>query len=105
MLLLTTSDITTTAWILALTAAFVIGISKAGIKGIAIINVTLMALAFGAKESTGLVVPLLVLGDAFAGYLLQQTRPMEIYNCFFALDDFGNFDRHGHWKRFAGDHL
>lgn len=66
MLLLTTSDITTTAWILALTAAFVIGISKAGIKGIAIINVTLMALAFGAKESTGLVVPLLVLGDAFA---------------------------------------
>ncbi len=66
MLLLTTSNITTTAWILALTAAFVIGISKAGIKGIAIINVTLMALAFGAKESTGLVVPLLVLGDAFA---------------------------------------
>ncbi|MDL5510451.1 sulfite exporter TauE/SafE family protein [Arenibacter sp. M-2] len=66
MILLTTSDITTTAWVLALTAAFVIGISKAGIKGIAIINVTLMALAFGAKESTGLIVPLLVLGDAFA---------------------------------------
>ncbi|HCO85506.1 MAG TPA: hypothetical protein DIT95_18530 [Arenibacter sp.] len=42
------------------------GISKAGIKGIAIINVTLMALAFGAKESTGLIVPLLVVGDAFA---------------------------------------
>jgi uncharacterized membrane protein YfcA len=66
MILLTTPDITVTAWILALTAAFVIGISKAGIKGIAIINVTLMALAFGAKESTGLIVPLLVLGDAFA---------------------------------------
>jgi len=66
MILLTTSDITTTAWALALTAAFVIGISKAGIKGIAIINVTLMALAFGAKESTGLIVPLLVVGDAFA---------------------------------------
>lgn len=66
MILLTTPDITTTAWALALTAAFVIGISKAGIKGIAIINVTLMALAFGAKESTGLIVPLLVVGDAFA---------------------------------------
>jgi len=66
MILLTTSDITTTAWALALTAAFVIGISKAGIKGIAITNVTLMALAFGAKESTGLIVPLLVVGDAFA---------------------------------------
>ncbi|MEQ8218381.1 MAG: sulfite exporter TauE/SafE family protein [Arenibacter sp.] len=66
MILLTTPDITATAWVLALTAAFVIGISKAGIKGIAIINVTLMALAFGAKESTGLIVPLLVVGDAFA---------------------------------------
>lgn len=54
------------AWIMALTATFVVGISKAGIKGVAIINVTLMALAFGAKESTGLVVPLLILADIFA---------------------------------------
>lgn len=61
-----TSEISLTAWLIALTAAFVIGVSKAGIKGIAIINVTLMALAFGAKESTGLVVPLLVAGDIFA---------------------------------------
>lgn len=51
---------------MALTATFVVGISKAGIKGVAIINVTLMALAFGAKESTGLVVPLLILADIFA---------------------------------------
>jgi hypothetical protein len=64
--LLIHSDITTFAWILALTAAFVIGLSKSGIKGVAIINVTLMALAFGAKESTGLVVPLLILADIFA---------------------------------------
>ncbi|MFT4832524.1 MAG: putative membrane protein YfcA [Psychroserpens sp.] len=66
MILPSTLDVTTTAWILAFTAACVIGISKAGIKGIAIINVTLMALAFGAKESTGLLVPLLVVGDIFA---------------------------------------
>lgn len=66
MILPSTLDITTTAWILAFTATCVIGISKAGIKGIAIINVTLMALAFGAKESTGLLVPLLVVGDLFA---------------------------------------
>ncbi|MFD2788432.1 hypothetical protein KCTC52924_01435 [Arenibacter antarcticus] len=59
-------DITSTTWIIAFTAAFVLGISKSGIKGIAIIIVTLMALAFGAKESTGLLVPLLVVGDTFA---------------------------------------
>ena len=59
-------EITLTSWILASCAAFVIGMSKAGIKGIAVINVTFMALAFGAKESTGMVVPLLILADIFA---------------------------------------
>lgn len=54
------------SWILAATAAFILGISKSGIKGIEIIIVTMMALAFGAKESTGLLVPLLVIGDIFA---------------------------------------
>ena len=66
MLLSMTSEITPTAWILAYGAAFIIGLSKAGIKGIAVMNVTLMALAFGAKESTGMVVPLLILADIFA---------------------------------------
>lgn len=64
--MVTTFDISITAWALAFTAALVIGLSKAGIKGIAIVNVTLMALAFDAKASTGIVVPLLVVGDIFA---------------------------------------
>lgn len=59
-------EITSTAWILALTAAFVLGISKSGIKGIAIIHVTFMALAFGARESTGVLLPLMIVGDIFA---------------------------------------
>lgn len=59
-------DITTTMWALALTAAFILGVSKSGIKGIAVIIVTLMALVFGAKESTGILLPLLVAGDMFA---------------------------------------
>ena len=59
------STISISAWALAISAAIVIGLSKAGIKGIAIVNVTLMALAFEAKESTGIVVPLLIFGDVF----------------------------------------
>jgi hypothetical protein len=66
VILLEASTITITAWALAFTAAVVIGLSKAGIKGIAVVNVTLMALAFEAKESTGIVVPLLIFGDIFA---------------------------------------
>ncbi len=61
-----TFNISITAWVFAATAAFIVGLSKAGIKGIAIVNVTLMALAFEAKASTGLVVPLLIVGDAIA---------------------------------------
>jgi len=73
--LLLASEISYSSWILAFLAAFVIGLSKAGIKGIAIVNVTLMALAFEAKESTGLVVPLLIFGDLFAVvYYNRHTR-------------------------------
>lgn len=60
------SEISTTAWTFAFFGALVLGISKAGIKGIAIITVTFMALAFGSKQSTGLIVPMLILGDIFA---------------------------------------
>ena len=47
-------------------AAFTIGLSKSGIKGIATIFVTLMAIVFGGKSSTGVLLPLLIVGDIFA---------------------------------------
>ncbi len=72
MALTIASDITLTTWAMALAAAVVVGISKAGIKGIAIVIVTLMALAFGAKESTGLIVPLLIVGDTFAVFYYNR---------------------------------
>lgn len=67
--------ISPSTWILAGTAVFILGISKAGIKGIEIVIVTMMALAFGARESTGFLVPLLVVGDIFAVvYYNRHTR-------------------------------
>ena len=53
-------------WFLIALAAFIIGLSKAGIKGIDMLNVTLMALVFGGKASTGVVLPLLCLADIMA---------------------------------------
>jgi len=52
--------------LLALTAAFILGISKGGIKGLGILVVTLTALAYGAKNSTGILLPLLMTGDVLA---------------------------------------
>nr|WP_250149130.1 sulfite exporter TauE/SafE family protein [Flagellimonas sp. 389] len=60
---------------MAATATFLVGTSKAGLKGLSIFNVTLMALAFGARESTGLIIPLLLVGDIFAViYYNRHTR-------------------------------
>lgn len=53
-------------WFLILLAAFIIGLSKAGIKGIDMMNVTIMALVFGGKASTGIVLPLLCVADILA---------------------------------------
>ncbi|MEM1122500.1 MAG: sulfite exporter TauE/SafE family protein [Bacteroidota bacterium] len=54
------------AFILALLSEFFIGVGKGGIKGISILFVTLMALAYGAKSSTGIILPLLISGDILA---------------------------------------
>lgn len=51
---------------IAASSGLLIGMSKAGIKGIGILFVTLIALVYGAKESTGIIMPLLILGDIFA---------------------------------------
>jgi uncharacterized membrane protein YfcA len=53
-------------WSLILAAAFIIGLSKAGLKGIDMMNVTIMAIVFGGKASTGIVLPLLCMADIMA---------------------------------------
>ncbi len=52
-----------THWFLILLAAFIIGLAKAGLKGIDMMNVTIMAIVFGGKASTGIVLPLLCAAD------------------------------------------
>jgi uncharacterized membrane protein YfcA len=47
-------------------AAFILGLSKSGIKGISIIIVALLVFVFGAKPSTGILLPMLIVGDIFA---------------------------------------
>lgn len=53
-------------FVAAFLGAYILGVSKAGVKGIAVLIVTLMAFAFGAKSSTGTLMPLLITGDIFA---------------------------------------
>lgn len=57
--------------VLAILGALCIGLSKSGLSGTATLNVVLMAKAFGAKTSVGLVLPLLIIAD-FMGYFLNR---------------------------------
>lgn len=56
---------------LALLGALCIGLSKSGLSGTATLSVVLMAQAFGAKISVGLVLPLLIVAD-FMGYFINR---------------------------------
>lgn len=66
-------------WVLILLSAFLLGLAKAGLKGVDMMNVTIMAIVFGGKASTGIVLPLLCFADIMA----------VIY-----------YHRHAQWKHF-----
>ncbi|MFS4482443.1 sulfite exporter TauE/SafE family protein [Hyunsoonleella sp. 2307UL5-6] len=53
-------------WIAVFLAAFVLGFSKSGIKGIGIIIVITLAFVFGEKASTGVLLPMLIAADIIA---------------------------------------
>ncbi len=58
--------LSTVEWLTLLGCAAMIGMSKAGIKGLGMILVVLMATTFGGKASTGLVIPMLSMADLMA---------------------------------------
>ena len=50
-------------WLVISLTALSIGMSKTGVQGIMLMVVPLMAMAFGAKASTGVILPMLCLAD------------------------------------------
>jgi uncharacterized membrane protein YfcA len=65
-------NLTPLEWCLAAAAALGMGLSKAGLAGVGLFHVVVFALLFGARESTGYVLPLLVAGDICAVIALHQ---------------------------------
>lgn len=60
------SGISLYGWIAAIVGSFLLGVAKGGIKGFGAIITTMFALVFGSKISTGIIMPLLIVGDIFA---------------------------------------
>lgn len=53
-------------WVIGLSAALFVGISKTGIPGVGILVVPLLAYGFGGRLSIGVMLPMLCMGDLFA---------------------------------------
>jgi len=53
-------------WLALIVAAFLTGMAKAGLKGFSMLVVPMLAVAFGGRPSTGILLPLLCMADLFA---------------------------------------
>lgn len=81
-------------WVLLALCAVVIGLSKTGIQGLGTLAVPVLALLFGGKPSTGIILPMLCMADVIAvihyrrsaewGYILKLL-PTAIAGFFLAL--------------------
>lgn len=66
------TTLSSTSLILGCIGAFLLGLGKAGIKGMAVFIVVLFVYAFGARTSTGILLPLLIVGDIIAVLYYRQ---------------------------------
>ncbi|MCU4174161.1 sulfite exporter TauE/SafE family protein [Carboxylicivirga sp. N1Y90] len=53
-------------WLITLFCAFLIGVSKSGLKGLGMVSIPLLAYLYGGKASVGILLPFLIMGDALA---------------------------------------
>ena len=66
------SEFTPFSWFLLVLGATGVGISKSGLAGVSLVHVIVFAYVFGAKASTGALLPLLIIGDCCAVRLIGR---------------------------------
>jgi len=68
-------DFTFLQWVLLFFCAMLIGMSKVGVPGVSLIVVPTLAIIFGGKASTGILLPILIMADWFGvGYYHRHAR-------------------------------
>ena len=65
-------ELSPSEWLLALLSAFGLGVAKSGFAGVGLFHVVVFAFIFGAKKSTGYVLPMLIFGDVCAVAAFRQ---------------------------------
>lgn len=59
-------------WVLYFFSALVIGLAKSGLTGLGVISIPIMAVIFGGKASSGLILPLLVMADTLSVFYYNR---------------------------------
>ena len=81
-------------WMLIVFCAMLIGMSKTGVPGVSMIVVPTLAFIFGGKQSTGILLPILIMADVFGVIyyhrhaqwkLLLRALPWAVAGLFIAL--------------------
>jgi hypothetical protein len=84
--------------ILVFTGAFILGLAKAGLRGIDMLNVTLMALVFGGKASTWYCIAIIMYCRYRRRTLLSSACTMETFLETCTMDGSRYFDRCLCWQ-------
>lgn len=61
--LLSTYELSSTQWLLLAGCGLIVGMSKTGVSGVYNITLPILAIIFGGKDSTGVVLPILLMAD------------------------------------------
>lgn len=68
-------DFSTLQWILLAICAMLVGMSKVGVPGVSMLAVPTLAIIFGGKTSTGILLPMLMMADLFGvGYYHRHVQ-------------------------------
>ena len=75
MELLSSFELTPLQWLLMAVCGMLIGMSKVGVPGVSLIVVPILAFIFGGKQSTGVLLPILMMADLFGvGYYRRHAQ-------------------------------
>lgn len=60
-------------WLTVILVALLVGFSKTGIGGVTMLAIPILASVFGGKDSTGIMLPMLFVGDLFAVWYYRKS--------------------------------
>ncbi len=76
-------DLNILQWSLMAVCGILIGMSKVGVPGVSLVAIPILAFIFGGKQSTGVLLPILIMADMFGvGYYRRHAQWSYLFKIF-----------------------